>query len=298
MSDCGEPAGQLLPYLVNRGIQESQLRKAIVNHHDKQLPLLCFIHGNNNQSSDKFIERLEKHFLPTFEPQNTSVKRYFLNIEINHVAEINDELLDCLGAKILNLRPVTLDKIAQTIAQEPGPVLIETILYTSDWVNCEGIRLIEEFIKFWGDWPRLPAQNYLILICLRFCYLEIEKPTRWLRFLKPKSINQEIKQYFENLDNILESLQMNGVVLSELGSITLEQVEKWVENYLRECSDIIIPKIREWFSSPGHQIPMEQLALHLKQLLITSQTKPSGHFNHGFSLLHRQTTETTSCDSG
>ncbi|MEM9449285.1 MAG: hypothetical protein AAGA75_12230 [Cyanobacteria bacterium P01_E01_bin.6] len=73
----------LLPYLPDRTEQEYELGKAIQNLmvRPRQQPLLCIVHGDEQQSHDQFLDRLQKVSLPRLLQLNlktTSIRDYHL----------------------------------------------------------------------------------------------------------------------------------------------------------------------------------------------------------------------------
>jgi hypothetical protein len=260
--------GKLLPYLINRERQERQLAKAIQAHPDRSRPLLCFIHGNDNECQDKFIDRLPETILSREEPRN-GIKIYPFSCSgmVRHANELHDHILDSLGEILLNKLGAQPEEIAQAIVREQRVVLLYMSLSTKYWKAVGGMEFIQNFLQFWVNWPHLPTQNHLVIICLNFHYEEIEKRFFWHDWFNKPTLNQEIRQVFnEQLESILQQYQLNGVVLPELNSLEQEDVKNWARKYLRECYDEIILQIRELFSSSEHQIPMEQLVKHLKQI--------------------------------
>ena len=264
--------GQLLPYLINRERQERKLTNAIQAHSDKSRPLLCFIHGNDNECQDKFIEKLQAVILPGLEPESNrnSIKasRFDCGDNIDpHIEELHDSMRFSLGKKLLNNPYAQLEEIAQAVVREQRLVLLYTSMYTKDWQDAGRIKLFKHFIQFWANWPHLPTQNYYLIICISFHYTAIEKYPFWYDWLKKPTLNQEIRQAFnEQIEKILQQHQVNGVILPELNSLEIKHVKIWAEEYLRECKDEIIPQIQKLFSSSEHRIPMGQLVEHLKQI--------------------------------
>ena len=160
---------KLLFYLVNRNEQERKLTNAIQAHSDKSQPLLCFIHGNDNECQDKFIDRLREIILPRLEPESncSGIKASSFNCGDNiapHIEEFHDSIRFSLGKNLLNNPCAQLEEIAQTVAREQRLILLYTSWYTKDWQDAGRIKLFEHFIRFWANWPTLPTQNYYLII--------------------------------------------------------------------------------------------------------------------------------------
>jgi len=317
----------LLPYLLNRDEQIFKLREAIEAHKNMQSPLLCFIHGDEYQCSDKLIDRFAFQVLGGIQPKYFTFPNGFENSgKVDKPAIFNgidlynllkkwhpnksDEEQQEFSKKILanldfRLKMGKLDKldhqepsipslaeIAKQIAdkQEKSSVLLYTTIITDDWQHCGQRDIIHQFIDFWANWPSLPNQNHLLVVCLCFNYLNTEKMT-WFKRFGSRSINQTIRARLKELNSpknskVLPELlsikrthvedlvrsDMNKClddlmphILPELLSIKRTHVEQLVRLYMNKCLDDLMPHIRELFST-SEKIAMEPLAFQLKKL--------------------------------
>jgi hypothetical protein len=254
----------LLPYLPNRRDQELELGELIRAHDDKRRPLLCVVHGDEYQCSDKFLERIREESLPNIIPEQMHLGvdlHPFVCDTFQSVNELYRKMLANLGELFINNMYATRNEVAQAIAQRQCPVILHTDMSTTDWQRGGHINIIHGFIKFWADWPVLSTQNSLLLVCLCFNYRDIEK-TSWLkRLFKRPSVNQEIRNTFKDLAS------EHCRVLPELPSIERTHVEQWAKLYLSEFYYELTPYIRELFKPPIEKIAMEPLAHQLKQIL-------------------------------
>jgi hypothetical protein len=133
--------------------------------------------------------------------------------------------------------------------------------------NRDNGKMIDEFIKFWADWP-VSTQNHLFMVFLFFNY-NIEKK----RFFK-SSTNSKIKKAFQKLQrtDFFEEFNVHGVVLPELLSVEKGHVENWINMYASDVCDpdFLHQKVGEIFTSE-QKIAMDPLARQLKQILKKSE---------------------------
>ncbi|HDN26643.1 MAG TPA: serine protease [Thioploca sp.] len=254
----------LLPYLPNRRDQELELGELIRAHDDKHRPLLCVVHGDEYQCSDKFLDRIREESLPNIIPEQMHFGvdlHPFVCDTFQSVNELHRKMLANLGELFINNMYATCDEVAQAIAQRQCPVILHTDMSTTDWQRGGHINIIHGFIQFWADWPVLSAQNHLLLVCLCFNYRDIEKMSWLKRLFKRPSVNQAIRNTFKDLAS------EHCRVLPELPSIERTHVEQWAKIYLSEFYYELIPYIRELFQPPIEKIAMEPLAQQLKQIL-------------------------------
>ncbi|MDM8557681.1 hypothetical protein [Candidatus Parabeggiatoa sp. HSG14] len=262
------PDIDLRPHLPNRRPQERQLGKAIQTHHDKQRPLLCLIHSNECQCSDSFVDRLAKYYLPTV-IHGDGITSHFIHCDFSEdIDDLHQDISEELSLKLLGKRFVSDSEIVDAIVNERNPIILHSDMCTKNWSRCGGIKVIQNFIEFWAKLELPPTHRHLLLICLYFNYKDI-KQSRLKSWLQKKSINDQIREKFKNLEkeNFLEKFGINGIVLPELTSIEKEDVEAWAREHLRSVSDIVRPKIDNLFKSPDETIPMCDLARKLRKIL-------------------------------
>ncbi|NMG18837.1 hypothetical protein [Brasilonema bromeliae] len=130
----------LLPYLANRSDQEFELAKALqlLLKQVLPLPLVCIIHGNEFQSHDKFLERLQKFSVPRLlglDPNQTVIKKYCLDwpAGLKNLDELRDRLSKNLADSVLGYSFASLEEINATFCKYPNPIIIHTHLLTEDW---------------------------------------------------------------------------------------------------------------------------------------------------------------------
>ncbi|MEG4118404.1 hypothetical protein QUA43_13135 [Microcoleus sp. N9_B4] len=289
----------LLPYLANRSEQEFELGKAFQKFM-KQIPprpLVCVIHGDEFQSHDKFLERLQKLSLPRllgFDFNQTVVKEYPLHWPsgLKNVDELSERLCKNLADSVLGRSFASLEDINEIFCKYPAPIIIHTHLLTEDWQQ-QGSKILNKILEFWQNWPELtPDQN--LIICLSIKYQvkrrsNSEKPgfrwllSCWTRFFRQhgcrrtnKKINDQIKALATS--DLKRFPHLSLIVLSELTNISRMHVENWVRDEAtkqfvgEEMIERLIDAVREMFDSweektSSSSIPMDDLADNLTHLL-------------------------------
>jgi len=258
----------LRPHLPNRRPQERKLGRAIQTHHHKQRPLLCLIHSNDCQCSDRFVDRLVQYYLPQVVPGD-GITPYFVHCNFSDGIDLHQEISEQLASS-LKINPFApSSEIVDAIIRERSPTIFYTDMCTKNWSRCEGIKVVYNFIEFWAKLEIPATHRHLLLICLYFNYTNI-KPTSFLtRWFKKESINDQIRKEFGQLEtaNFSEKFGINGVVLPELVNLEKEDVEAWAREHLRSVWDIVRPKINNLFPSPDKTISMCDLARELRKIL-------------------------------
>jgi len=251
---------KLLPYLPDRKKQEKKLDEIIDTHVNKREPLLCLIHGNEHESYDTFIQRLEQYYLPKKLKLNNIPKVYLIDYK-DILYSLKYTLGEDAGKEINKI-----NDLSTAIATLNIPVIFYDKVGTEDYLNDSNI--IHNFVNFWADWQTVSNQKHLILICLFFEYQEKTTPNLWKRLFFKKANNHTIRQEFNGLEklNFQTKFGINGIVLPELCSVQKREVEFWAREYLRDFCDVLIPQIREIFKNYP-EITMEDLAPQLKKII-------------------------------
>lgn len=258
----------LRPHLPNRRPQERKLGQAIQAHHDKHRPLFCLIHSDECQCSDRFVDRLVQYYLPQVVPGD-GITSHFVHCHFSEGIELHQEISEQLASK-LGINPFApSSEIVEAIMRERSPILFHTDICTKHWSQCGGMKVIHDFIEFWAKLELPSTHHHLLLICLYFNYKDTKPAHFFTRWFKQKSINEQIRKEFEQLENknFLAEFGINGVVLPELVDIEKEDVDAWAREHLRSVLDIVRPKINNLFKSPEQTIPMCDLATELREIL-------------------------------
>jgi hypothetical protein len=260
----------LLPYMVNRREQLLTLGKAIRAHHNRSCPLLCLIHGDEDECSDMFLERLKQEFLYQVLEKDThnDMESYSLWGIFNDVDRLHEKMQVSLGEQLCNNPFASLDEISHVVVRKRCPVIFSADVSSKNLQRGEGIKTIHDFINFWAKWPTFLQQDHLILVCLFINYKkDFEKINFFKRIFGISSINQKIRKALNTLE--LNSFQDNYIVLlPELQSIEKHQVIEWAKVYARDfCNvEVLTKEIHKIFTSADH-IAMEPLVFQLKKIL-------------------------------
>jgi hypothetical protein len=284
----------LLPYLPNRKQQEEQLATAIQNYLNKGTlkPLVCVIHGDENQSHDQFLERLKKCTFPKYmglDSKQSRIEDCVLTWP-NDVKNLDNLELESRFFKDLAehfirdnsaTRRATGEEINQSFCKYPVPIIIRTHLLTMDWQQ-QGSIILDKLLQFWQSWPNLTPEQKLI-VCLSIKYQVRygdninQSKVEWLKnYFTQKSwqkINKQIRGQLESLssDNFKQFDRISGIVLPELTEINRSQVENWARNEAKEfvgdemCGKLV-EEVGTIFQSTS-TIPMCDLADKLTDLL-------------------------------
>ncbi|RKZ93584.1 MAG: hypothetical protein DRR19_00715 [Candidatus Parabeggiatoa sp. nov. 1] len=166
-----EPLLFLLP---NRERQKHQLRTTIQNYQGQwQHPLLCFIYGDNSEYGE-FVRCLLEGFLPT----DNVLSKYFgagiFNREIRvdefqTVEKLHQDILWFLESETNTA--AKKEAIANKLAREQQPIIFSIRIFTEDLADWQDKKtIIDGFIEFWADWPKMIAQRHPFLVFLSFNY--------------------------------------------------------------------------------------------------------------------------------
>ena len=283
---------KFLFFLPDRKPQKDELREAIKEeqkHSDKkQRPLLCLMHGNDNEYGN-FINCLLGDFLVN----DKALSEYFHNglfeielllEEFHTVDKLHQEILDSLVKNKINAKPEK-KAIAHELAMKRCPIIIHVRLQSKDledWQDDDK-TVLDGFIEFWADWPKkIYAQHQLFLVFLSFSY---EGGKNNFSFFKKffrgsrKATNSILLNQFENLNKtfptiieFFESKKVHAKVLPKLDSVNRKSACNWIGNYEDQiskfCNDTyaLERQVKALYEN-RNAIPMEELARELKTII-------------------------------
>lgn len=289
----------LLPYLPNRSDQEFELGHKIQAHFQQSAksPFVCIIHGDEFQSQDMFLERLQKVSLPRILKLDTTknvIKAYCLPWPsgVKDLEKIPEHLCKNLADAVEGYSFASAENINQTFRKYPAPIIVHTHLLTEDW-DCHREGIIPKILDFWNKWPELvPSQKIIVCIFIKYQvkrykrrgFLSWLRPLKLInRFLKHYrccKLNQKIHQQLYEISQLEFSQfeKLNGVVLPELSGISRIHVENWVrgemtKEFIGEARlEQLIHSVRDMFNhwelqTSSNTIPMDDLAEGLIELL-------------------------------
>ena len=285
-----EKTGSILFFLPDRGQQRKQLKETIeayqVQYPDRrQRPLLCLIHGDENEYGN-FVKCLLKDFFPNdfseYFGNGPSEPTELLIDNLHTVAGMHQEILESLGNEV-NAKPKK-DAIASKFAQFRQPIVIHTYMCTKDLKNWQDEQktIVDGFIEFWADWPKIYANNHLFLVFLTFRYegkknevLSSSIVRNMFRWKSKTTTNLTIRKRFKALETKEESFEEKGVppvVLPELKSVDWRAVYNWTKRYKKQLEKFwddtyaLELKVKALYENRD-AIPMNELARELENLL-------------------------------
>lgn len=268
----------LLPYLVDRNAQRNALEDTI-SHVKGNLtqPLLCVIHGDDQQCHDKFMERLKIQMLPRLLdlPSNQdTIQEYILRwpVDCNTAKELDDGLRRNLGHQLLNKHDSSVDSIAETIGQRlaKSPIIIHTMLNAEQlWQYGDGA--MSDYINFWQRWPSfLPGRYLIICLCIKY------RTKHHASFFKRRMLQNKVSKLEKQLLAYdYASSPIPCTRLPKLESIQWADAEEWALDRATQyfCKGVnVVGRLQTIFDDwerkeKSSTIPMGRLADNLYQLL-------------------------------
>lgn len=285
-----------LPYLLDRSEQEKALRKAALYHRTGQhnLPLVCVIHGDEDECHSEFISRLQEISLPKIleywhpgETERTPILKYRMKLPVSDLTHTNweDVLWENLAAATI-ANPQTLpggaisdssvESVINFISRHRLAVIIDVPLLSEqlEGVSPDRISLL---FKFWDHWQNL-TEDLLLIVCVSFKYQRrYERRLKWYHSLtRIRSLNDTLREYvrnlsFETYDNLY------GICLPELRAIPQSEAEDVVNHKLISqrygFTDRDVRHIyqRAALCLPNGRIPMDKL-LHAFEEVLKDKT--------------------------
>lgn len=265
-----------LPYLANRTAQKDSLRDALRRlNRLAPRPIVCLIHGDENQAQDMFLERLKKYILPELlgVPRELSITEYALSWpdRYNKVQSFPVILPRRIAEAVQLPDDVSLEELNGRLAAQMAPVMFSTFLLTQDWERhgAEGLR---SFLRFWQHWPLL-SPNQLMAVCLFVTY-QVKRESNFVARWRTQRLNAEIAEEIEKLTRE----QLEGIVCCvppRLEGIERGEAEHWARSTETRTicpRDEMIHGIRTIYEGWEKKersiaIPMEELAEELRKLL-------------------------------
>lgn len=274
------PDTNFLPYLCDRDDQERDLLRSIKaweKNEDLKGPLVCIVHGNDDECHLMFERRLRDITLPRHFGQKTDVvaiEDFPLNLPRHYQSDkqVTDYLQSELGRILADDGEASSETIQKALASYEQPIMLYSLLGSRDW-QPNGPKLVRAFLSFWNTLPSIPPGR--LIVCLLF---EYKTPGASEAGVQP--VNHEIRDHFLALPPVIaEYKNIQGLILPELPSIPESEVQLWISNraYFRGfCKNHprdfcrvqpVVQRVKETYRSRGSDIPMEPLANELILLL-------------------------------
>lgn len=273
---AGTRVPPLLPYLCDRHEQRRELARALAEEQarDYQAPVVCLIHGTDEQAVDRYLEWLEYEQLPAALGHSVS-DRQVQGLDIpwpssESVDAFEADLILELGQAICGSAVQDRESIAMALAQRQETVLLSTWLPVHRWTTM-ATRQVEAFLDFWRRWPRMPrARPLLVVICARYTMNERGWLNRYVMARRNSRVRRALAEVFAARDEAV-----GGISLPELGDVGRHHVDEWSRRHdvraLTERADLAA-EIRAVFAS-NNTLAMEHVATALNAVLHRPQAQ-------------------------
>jgi len=267
----------LMPYLVDRLQQEEQLGALFARHHDERWrhPVVVVAYGQTDQAVHEYLDRLERSSLPrhlrrvgyrdTVNWKNLPWPRGDWQVK-------PDETIVRLRTQVETVfefpRNSWPSGVAQFVAAVGCAVVVCVRLRWEEWTELH-LNTIRAWIGDWGTVPTVSVDAPLLVVLA----LEYSVPSpSWLgRVLAVKSGAHPIHRQLQSLA-AYTTPGISFVVLTELGNVTLQDIEDWILNDLKPPDvSAMIRRARAILSDPdlplSNGVAMERIAQRLAELL-------------------------------
>ncbi|MGH9840656.1 MAG: TIR domain-containing protein [Blastocatellia bacterium] len=265
------PDRRLLPYLCDRGDQETVLAEAVRRHQQERAgrPLVCVVHGDEQECHAEYLERMQYRSLRKFfnlEARRMEVKDYSLRPPRRAMGAAS--FWAYLGQALLEDSSAAQPEIWQFIARHEEPMMLILELLTEDF-DEPGESLLRSVIDFCDGWPELPPGRDVIL-CVSLKYQRFDR-VGLLDFRKKKlrQLNQSLRGLITG-GELAARANVSVVALPELEAIPRSDVERWKRG--EQVRGLPDREIRAWFAdktlcNDKGSIPMELLAEKLRPFI-------------------------------
>lgn len=283
------PVPELLPYLCDRLKQEALLRRAVHGWRARGLakrPLVCVVHGGDDEAIDMFKRRLHEVMLPSllsaraegdadeplYDPALGRIEDLFVSLTPYIEPEAPfDFLQDEVGRLVADNMYATPQAVADALSAKDVPTLFHSHLASCDW--GDGERIVDAFLKFWGCLPDVKAGR--VLSFLFFKYSGGDGASARLG-----EVNARAEEFFNSLSERLPTYGgVHAVILPRLPPVAQGDAETWVrsrEHFRKLCGkhplyfcnvERAVEEIEGIYTDPLMQIPLERLAPRLHAVI-------------------------------
>ncbi|MDT5270520.1 MAG: hypothetical protein QOH49_2706 [Acidobacteriota bacterium] len=179
------PVPELLPYLCNRATQETLLRRAVHDWRARgsaKRPLVCVVHGGDDEALDMFKRRLHEVTLPALlsaradgdsEPLYDSalgrIDDLFVPLPPSFIEpELPFDFLQAeVGVPVADNMYASPKTVADALSSKDVPTLFHSHLASCDW-GGDGERIVDAFLNFWADLPNVKAGRVLSFLFFKY----------------------------------------------------------------------------------------------------------------------------------
>jgi hypothetical protein len=180
-----------------------------------------------------------------------------------------------LSREVLNSASDLKDAINARFALCNCPVVIHSHVLTENW-RQRGAELLDFFLEFWQGWPELSVDQRLLV----FLFIKYQVRSHgWYKDWQLRQANAEIRKRLGNYD-FGRFDRLRATLLPELQGPTLNEAQDWArsEHTSKYCDAYpLVSAIADYYvewearqrpKSRPIRIPMEQLAVKLRQLML------------------------------
>jgi nucleoside phosphorylase len=232
-----QPPSYLLPYLLDRSQQETQLIKALFERRAEKpkYPIVCVVHGDERECHADFLRKLRHILLPKtlsywypHEVLSSPIAYYDLQISLDKITGTNatdllrDNLLTAVGITSASLS----DVVSFIHQQHKLAVMINVTLLTEN-LSTSALKKISLFLEFWNEWEELP-ESLLLFICLDFKYQRAFQTKKRVLFWHRRFSNEDVRTFINNLDFTVYQ-RIFGFCLPELKSIPRSDLDAMIQ---------------------------------------------------------------------
>jgi hypothetical protein len=293
------PVPELLPYLCDRATQETLLRRAVHGWQARGLakrPLVCVIHGGDDEAIDMFKRRLHEVTLPAllsaraegdgseplYDPARGRLDDLFIPLPPSFIEpEVPFYFLQAeVGVPVADNMYATPESVADALSSKDVPTLFHSHLASSDW-GGDGERIVESFLNFWGSLPDVKAGRVLSFLFFKYSGGNSSRLAE---------LNERAEKFFNGLGARLADFSgAHALVLPRLPSVALGDAETWVrsrEHFRKLCRnhpfyfcnvERAVDEIEKIYDDPLMRIPLERLAPQLHAVITNHRCGAAGH---------------------
>jgi hypothetical protein len=272
----------LFAYDLDRSIQELELGEKL-----EQLglsspkPVICLIHGNDDECHDKFIDCLKEISLRKLLKLQQNSAPYHVCIpkwpsQLHELDHFNQLYCKSLADEVLQYSRATPQEINDWLTSHPEPVIIEFEFSTHNWEK-HALKVISKILEFWQNWPPLaPSQILLVCLCIKY---PAERSSPLAKVFGSKPISQVAAAALQALARN-QSNQIILAVLSTLEGVTQDDAERWVRvresNLVTRYGEGVVDALKDTIRSTYERyqsredpkrIPMKDVADQLRSIL-------------------------------
>lgn len=286
------PVPELLPHLCDRATQETLLRRAVHGWRARGLakrPLVCVVHGGDDEAIDMFKRRLHEVTLPAllsaradgagaeplYDPALGRLDDLFIPLPPAFIEPaVPFEFLQAeVGVPVVDNMYATPEAVADALSSKYVPTMFHSHLASCDW-SGDGQRIVGAFLDFWGNLPDVKAGRVLSFLFFKYSGAGENCPPRLAE------VNARAEEFFNGLSTRLAAYAgMHAIVLPRLPAVAQSDAETWVrsrEHFRKLCRahplyfcnvERAVAEIENIYTDPLMRIPMERLAPQLHEVI-------------------------------